>query len=47
MLSSASLGNDPPLAHSLGQERLSDGVVDLVSAGVIEVFTLKKDACPA
>ena len=31
------------LAHSQGQQRLSDGVIDLVSAGVVEIFSLEPD----
>jgi len=34
MLSGASLGDEATLAHATGQEGLSEGVVDLVSAGV-------------
>src|SRR5205807_320445 len=31
-------------AHALGQQGLADAVVDLVGAGVIEIFTLEVDA---
>ena len=31
----------------LGQQRLTDGVVYLVSASVVQVFTLEPDLCPA
>ena len=43
MLTCASFGNDARLAHALGQHGLTDHVVDLVSAGVVEVFTLEVD----
>ena len=34
-------------AHAPGEKGLTDTVVDLVSASVIEVFTLEKDTRPA
>jgi hypothetical protein len=43
MLAGAGLGDDPLLAHAPGQQGLTDGVVDLVRAGVIEVFALQVD----
>ena len=43
MLAGAGLGDHARLAHALGEQRLADGVVDLVRAGVIEVFTLEED----
>ena len=43
MLTGAGLGNDAFLAHSDGEEGLADGVVDLVRAGVVEVFALDGD----
>src|SRR5690554_1155931 len=45
MLTCASLGDDAPLAHTSGQHRLADYVIDLVSTGVVKVFTLKEDVC--
>ena len=44
MLAGAGFGNDPGLAHAAGQHGLADGVVDLVRAGVVEVFALEQDA---
>ena len=41
MLAGAGLGDHALLAHAQGQQRLADGVVDLVSAGVIEIFALE------
>ena len=43
VLSGAGLGDDPPLAHPLGQQRLPEGVVDLVGPGVVEVLALEID----
>ena len=43
MLTGAGLGDDPGLAHAPGQQRLADGVVDLVRAGVIEVLAFQVD----
>ena len=40
------LGNDPGLAHALGQQHLTDAVVDLVGAGMVQLFTLEVDLCP-
>src|SRR5690606_2375296 len=37
------LGDDPPFPHPLGKEDLADGVVDLVSAGVVEILSLEED----
>src|ERR1051326_1520851 len=42
MLSGTCFGNDALLAHAFGDERLSDRVVDLVRAGVIEVLALEQ-----
>jgi len=39
----AGLGDDALLAHTLGQEDLADAVVDLVRAGVVQVFALEVD----
>ena len=47
MLACASLGNDASLAHALGEQRLTEHVVDLVRAGVIEILTLQVHRGPA
>lgn len=47
MLAGAGLGDDAGLAHAAGQQRLADGVVDLVRAGVVQVFALEQDLRPA
>ena len=44
VLSGAGFGDDAPLAHAAGEERLSEAVVDLVRAGVEQVFALEPDA---
>ena len=41
MLAGASFGDDAPLAHAHRQQRLSQAVVDLVRAGVQQVFALE------
>ena len=46
VLAGAGLGDDPRLAHALGQQRLADRVVDLVGAGVVEVLALEPDRVP-
>ena len=43
VLAGAGLGDDPRLAHALGQQDLTDRVVDLVGAGVGEVLALQVD----
>ena len=43
MLAGAGLGDDAGLAHALGQQCLAQNVVDLVRAGVVEVFALEED----
>jgi len=43
MLAGAGFGDHAPLAHAPRQQRLADGVVDLVRAGVVEVFALEVD----
>ncbi len=43
MLAGAGLGDHARFAHALGQQRLADHVVDLVRAGVVQVFTLQID----
>jgi hypothetical protein len=47
VLARARLRHDAPLAHALRQERLPQRVVDLVRAGVRQVFALQVDARPA
>ena len=44
MLTSSCLGYDTLLAHLLGQQNLSDGVVDFVCAGVVQVFAFQVKA---
>ena len=44
VLARPGLGDDPRLAHPLGQQRLAERVVDLVGAGVGEVLALQVDA---
>ena len=41
MLACTSLGDDTGLTHLLGQQDLSDGVVDLVGTCVVQVFTFQ------
>jgi hypothetical protein len=43
VLTGTGLGDDAFLAHAAGEDGLADGVVDLVGAGVIEVFALGVD----
>ena len=43
VLAGAGFGDDPFLAHFLGQEALAQGVVDLVSPGVVQVFPFQID----
>ena len=43
VLAGAGLGDDPRLAHPLGEQRLAERVVDLVGAGVVEVLALEVD----
>lgn len=43
VLAGAGLGDDPGLAHALGQQGLAEHVVDLVRAGVVEVLALEED----
>ena len=43
VLTGAGLGDDPRLAHPLGEQRLTEHVVDLVRAGVVEVLALEQD----
>ena len=43
VLAGTGFGDHPLLAHALGQQRLANGVVDLVRPGVVEVFALEVD----
>ena len=43
MLAGASFRDDAPLAHAHRQQRLSQAVVDLVRAGMQQVFALEID----
>ena len=43
VLARAGLGDHPRLAHQLGEQRLAEHIVDLVRAGVVEVFALEQD----
>ena len=43
MLAGAGLGDDPGLAHAAGEQDLAHDVVDLVSAGVVELVALEVD----
>jgi hypothetical protein len=43
VLAGTGLGDHALLAHALGEQRLADGVVHLVRAGVVEVFALEVD----
>jgi hypothetical protein len=43
VLTGPGFGNDPALSHSQRQQRLPERVVDLVGAGVIQVFPLEHD----
>ena len=47
VLSRAGLGDDAGFAHALGQQNLPHRVVDLVRAGVQQVFALEVDFCAA
>ena len=46
VLAGAGLGDEPRLAHPLGEQRLAEHVVDLVRAGVVEVLALEQQAQP-
>ena len=41
VLACTGLGDDARLAHALGEEDLAHGVVDLMRAGVVQVFALE------
>ena len=43
MLPRAGFSNHAFFAHAAGKQRLTDGVVDLVRAGVVQVFALQPD----
>ena len=43
MLARAGLGDDAGLAHAPGEQDLAQAIVDLVRAGVVEVFALQID----
>ena len=43
MLAGTGFGDHPLFTHALGQQRLANGVVDLVRTGVVEVFALEVD----
>ena len=47
VLAGPGLGDDPLLAHPRRQHHLADRVVDLVGAGVVQVFALEIDLGPA
>ena len=47
MLSRTGFGDDALFAHALDQQCLAEAVVDLVRAGVQQVFTLQIDLCAA
>ena len=45
MLPGPGFSDDPAFPHAPGKERLPHRVVDLVRAGVVEVFALEPDRC--
>ena len=45
MLASARLGDDAPLPHAPSEKHLTHGVVDLVRAGVVQIFAFEPHAC--
>jgi len=47
MLAGSGFGDEALLAHAKGQEGLAEGVVDLVGAGVVEVFPFEINLGPA
>jgi hypothetical protein len=47
VLAGAGFGDDARLAHAARQQGLADHVVDLVRAGVVQVFALEEDLRPA
>src|ERR1700722_18500525 len=46
MLAGAGLSDDATLAHALGQQSLTQSVVELVRAGVVEILTLEVHGSP-
>jgi hypothetical protein len=42
VLAGTGLGEQTPLAHPLGEQRLTEHVVDLVRAGVVQVLALEQ-----
>jgi hypothetical protein len=40
-------GDDPFLAHAEGQKCLTEGVIDFMGAGVIDVFSFEPNLCTA
>ena len=47
MLTRAGLSNHAFFAHAAGKQCLTDGVVDFVCAGVVQIFTLQPNLCAA
>ena len=47
MLSRSRLGDDPRLSHAASEEDLTQGIIDLVGAGVAEILTLEIDPRPS
>ena len=45
MLACPGLGNDTMFAHAARKQRLAQGVIDLVRAGVQKVFALQINLC--
>jgi hypothetical protein len=43
VLTSPRFGDNPRLAHAPGQHGLADAVIDLVRAGMVEIFPLEID----
>ncbi|ENN84331.1 hypothetical protein RHSP_21270 [Rhizobium freirei PRF 81] len=47
MLAGTGLGDDAGLAHALGEQDLTDAIVDLVRTRVVQLFALEIDFCAA
>ena len=47
MLTRTGLGNNALFAHTQRQKALAEAVIDLVGAGVVQIFTLKINLCTA
>src|SRR2546421_4416622 len=45
VLAGARLGNNASLAQTSGDEDLTNGIVDLVTSGMVEVFAFEIDIC--